>query len=209
MLLSKKKTNEVLDILEKEYPNAECELKHNTPYELLVATILSAQCTDKRVNIVTKELFKKNNTPEIMVELSQSELESIIKTTGFYKNKAKNILDMSRKLLVEHDGEVPNNLDDLVELPGVGRKTANVVLSNIFNVNAIAVDTHVFRVSNRIGIIKSENVLDAEQQLMKRIEKKRWSKAHDLLIFHGRYNCKARKPICEGCCVIDYCKYKK
>lgn len=209
MLLSKKKVSEVLDILEKEYPNAKCELNHKTPYELLVATILSAQCTDKRVNIVTEELFKEYNTPEAILELTQEELENIIKTTGFYRNKAKNILGMSRKLIVEYEGEVPDNREDLVNLPGVGRKTANVVLSNIFKKNAIAVDTHVFRVSNRLGIIKSDNVLDAEKQLMERINENRWSKAHDLFIFHGRYNCKSRNPECENCCVIGYCKYKK
>lgn len=209
MLLSKKKVNEVLDILENEYPDAKCELEHSTPYELLVATILSAQCTDKRVNIVTKELFKKYNTPELMIELNQEGLESIIKTTGFYRNKARNILEMSKKLLIEYGGEVPSSREELVSLSGVGRKTANVVLSNIFKKNAIAVDTHVFRVSNRLGIIKSKDVLDAEKQLMERIDENRWSKAHDLLIFHGRYNCKSRNPLCESCCIVEYCGYKK
>lgn len=208
-LLNKKEVDEVLDILEECYPDAHCELEHNSPFELLVATILSAQCTDVRVNLVTSEMFKKYNKPEDFVELGVENIEKLIKTCGFYRNKAKNIFLTSLKLLGEYNGEVPNTIEELVKLPGVGKKTANVVASTCFGVPAIAVDTHVFRLSNRIGIVKETNVESTELSLQKKIRKDRWTKAHHLLIFHGRRNCFARKPACEECMIKNYCRYYK
>ncbi|QQK07659.1 endonuclease III [Miniphocaeibacter halophilus] len=198
---------EVLNILEKDYPDAKAELNFSTPYELLIATILSAQCTDVQVNKTTAVLFKKYNTPEKMVTLSTDELGKLIKSCGFYKTKSANILSTSRILIENYNSKVPNTMEKLTELPGVGRKTANVVLSNAFNIPSIAVDTHVFRVSNRIGIANADNVEKTEKQLRRRIKKDRWSKSHHILIFHGRRVCKARNPSCEICNVRDYCLY--
>ncbi|WP_077369962.1 endonuclease III [Anaerosalibacter sp. Marseille-P3206] len=205
--LKKSEISEVLKILEEVYPDAKAELNFSNPFELLIATILSAQCTDVRVNKVTKELFKEYKTPEDYLNLSQEELGEKIRSCGFYNNKSKNILGTCEALVSNYDGQVPNTREELIKLPGVGRKTANVVLSNAFSVDAIAVDTHVFRVSNRIGLSSSGNVLDTEKDLMKNIEKSMWSKAHHLLIFHGRRICKARKPKCEICPIIKYCIY--
>lgn len=207
--LKKSEISEVLKILEEVYPDAKAELNFSNPFELLIATILSAQCTDVRVNKVTKELFKEYKTPEDYLNLSQEELGEKIKSCGFYNNKSKNILGTCEALVSNYDGQVPNTREELIKLPGVGRKTANVVLSNAFSVDAIAVDTHVFRVSNRIGLSSSDNVLDTEKDLMRNIEKSMWSKAHHLLIFHGRRICKARKPKCEICPIIKYCIYYK
>ena len=198
-VLSKEEMDEVIGILLKTYPDATVELEHSSTFELLIATILSAQCTDVRVNKITRELFKDYNTPEDFIQLTEEELGEKIKSCGFYKVKSKNILATSRIILEEFNGEVPSTMEELITLPGVGRKTANVVLSNAFGVPAIAVDTHVFRVSNRIGLAGSKNVLDTEKDLMNNIEKNMWSKAHHLLIFHGRRICKARKPLCEKC----------
>lgn len=206
-LLSKAKAVQVLDRLENLYPDAGPELAFNNLFELLIATILSAQCTDVRVNLVTAELFSEYNTPEKILELSVDELGSRIKTCGLYISKAANINGTCRLLLEKYGGQVPGTLEELIALPGVGRKTANVVLSNGFGVPAIAVDTHVFRVSNRIGLAAAETVEKTEQQLMKIIPKARWSHSHHLLIFHGRRCCKARKPECERCSLIDYCRY--
>lgn len=205
--LENKNIDKVIKILGETYPNAECELNFKSPYELLVATILSAQCTDKRVNVVTDELFKEYNTPEKMVSLTEEELGEKIRSCGFYKNKSKNILETSKLIITEHGGEVPKTMEKLVSLPGVGRKTANVVLSNAFGVPAIAVDTHVFRVSNRIGIAHGNTPEQVEQQLMKNIPKNMWSITHHYLIWHGRNICKARKPDCEICPVAPYCEY--
>lgn len=206
---SKKEMDEILDILEEFYPDAQVELNHSNTFELLIATILSAQCTDKRVNIITEELFKEYKTPEEFLTLNQEELGEIIRSCGFYRNKSKNILGTCEMLIEEYGGKVPDTREELVKLPGVGRKTANVVLSNAFSVDAIAVDTHVFRVSNRIGLANSKNVLDTEKDLMKNIKKERWSKAHHLLIFHGRRICKARNPMCQECPLIEHCEYYK
>ena len=208
-VLSKEEMDEVIGILLKTYPDATVELEHSSTFELLIATILSAQCTDVRVNKITRELFKDYNTPEDFIQLTEEELGEKIKSCGFYKVKSKNILATSRIILEEFNGGVPSTMEELITLPGVGRKTANVVLSNAFGVPAIAVDTHVFRVSNRIGLAGSKNVLDTEKDLMNNIEKNMWSKAHHLLIFHGRRICKARKPLCEKCPVKDYCLYYK
>lgn len=199
--------NKILSILEETYPNAKCALNYNSPYELMVSTILSAQCTDIRVNKVTEELFKEYNTPEKIGELTEEELGEKIRSCGFYNNKSKNIIGASKLLIEKYGGKVPNKMEELITLPGVGRKTANVVLSNAFDVPAIAVDTHVFRVSNRIGLAKSKNVEGTELQLMKNIPKKQWTKAHHLLIFHGRNICVARKPKCDICPIKHYCDF--
>lgn len=202
-----KDVNKILDQLEITYPDAKCELNYQTPFELLIATILSAQCTDVRVNKVTEELFKKYNTPEAFAKLSEEEIGMEIKSCGLYKSKSKKIKESSRIICDKFGGQVPRTLEELIELPGVGRKTADVVLSNAFNVDAIAVDTHVFRVSNRIGIVNESNVEKTEFALMKAIPKNRWSHSHHLLIFHGRRICKARKPECEICPISKDCDY--
>lgn len=201
------KNRKVLELLMKEYPDAECELNHKTPFQLLVATILSAQTTDKKVNEVTKELFKKYPTVDEFLLLTKEELEQRIKQIGLYRNKTKNILLMCRQLKDKFNGKVPNTMEELMSLAGVGRKTANVVLSNAFGVPSIAVDTHVFRVSNRIGLANAKNVLDTEKQLQKAIDKELWSLAHHLLIFHGRRCCYARNPNCSECIIQEHCNY--
>ncbi|WP_139905013.1 endonuclease III [Clostridium thermarum] len=205
--MHKKKINAILDILSKEYAGAKCALNFRSPYELLVATILSAQCTDERVNMVTEKLFKVYNTPEKMAELTEEQLGEKIKSCGFYNNKSKNIIAATREILTKHGGEVPRNFDDLVALPGVGRKTANVVMSNAFGVPAIAVDTHVFRVSNRLGLAKGKTPDEVEQGLMKNIPREMWSDAHHYIIWHGRKVCNARKPKCEECSLAPYCEF--
>ena len=208
-ILSKKDIKIVIEKLLERFPDAKAELDHTNPFELLIATILSAQCTDVQVNKTTKPLFEELKTPEDYLKLSEEELGKRIRSCGFYKTKSKNILATCKLLIENFQGEVPGTLEELTTLPGVGRKTANVVLSNVFDTPAIAVDTHVFRVSNRIGLANSKDVLDTEMQLMKNIEKDMWSKAHHLIIFHGRRICKARKPLCEECPISDYCLYFK
>ena len=211
MAKAKKKNREnikkMLDILEQTYPDAECELNYTSAFELLIATILSAQCTDVRVNKVTEKLFKKYNKPEDFAKLSTAEISEEIKSCGLFKSKAQKIKETSVILCSNYGGEVPDNMEELIKLPGVGRKTANVVLSNAFGVDAIAVDTHVFRVSNRIGLVKTDTPEKTEFELMKVLPKKRWSKAHHLIIFHGRRICKARKPECNICPIVEYCDY--
>ncbi len=208
-MIRKKKIEEVLEILDKTYPDAHCELNFNTPFQLLVATMLSAQSTDKTVNKVTDKLFLKYPALEDFLKLDQSQLELEIKEIGLYKNKSKNIKEMCNILNEKFKGKVPDNMEDLVSLPGVGRKTANVVLSNAFGVPAIAVDTHVFRVSNRIGLADAKNVDITEEQLRKNIPMDRWSKAHHLIIWHGRRICLARSPKCDDCPIEKYCRYYK
>ena len=205
--ITKKNTKEILNILNDLYPDAKAELNFENSFELLIATILSAQTTDVQVNKVTSKLFKELKTPEDYLKLNAEELAERIRTIGFYNNKSRNILATCRLLVEKHDSKVPENRDELMSLPGVGRKTANVVISNAFGTPAIAVDTHVFRVSNRIGIANSSTVEETEVDLMKKIDKTMWSKAHHLLIFHGRRMCKARRPICEECPLTEYCKY--
>ena len=202
-----KNVNEILDKLEALYPDAKCELNYTTPFELLIATILSAQCTDVRVNIVTGKMFKKYNTAKEFNKLSLEQIIEDIKTCGLYKSKAEKIKETSRILCENFDGEVPNTLEELITLPGVGRKTAGVVLSNAFNVPAIAVDTHVFRVSNRIGIVHTTTPEKTEFKLMEVIPRNRWSHSHHVLIFHGRRMCKARKPECTECPIKRDCDY--
>lgn len=190
--------------LDKMYQNPVCELQYNTPFELLVAVILSAQCTDKRVNQVTKEMFKTYNTPKDFAFMEQSKLEKLIHSCGFYHNKAKSIISASKDILDRFNGKVPDNFDDLLSLAGVGRKTANVMLSEAFDGDAIAVDTHVLRVSNRVGFIKTDNPLKCEERLMQLFPKNVWSKLHFQMVLFGRYTCKAMKPDCENC-VFNAC----
>ena len=197
----------VLHKLQNMYPDAVSELDYKSPFELLISTILAAQCTDVRVNQVTKELYKKYNKPEDFLSLGEEELGVIIKSCGFYRNKAKNIINTCKILVYEYEGQVPQDREELIKLPGVGRKTANVVISNVFGQAAIAVDTHVFRVSNRLGFAKSNNVEDTEEQLMKNIPKNQWSDAHHWLIYHGRRVCKARRPLCHECALTNECLY--
>ncbi len=201
---------EALDILREIYPEAKPELEFTTPFELLVATMLSAQSTDKQVNKTTRVLFARYNTPEAFANLSAGELEPYIKGCGLYKTKGKNIIATSKLIVEQHGGEVPQDRDALTTLPGVGRKTANVVVSNAFGVPAIAVDTHVFRVANRIGFAEAKDVFNTEKQLMAAIPMELWSIAHHWLIFHGRRVCAARNPRCESCPVRACCmKYMK
>jgi endonuclease-3 len=198
---------EILRILEENYTTAGTELDYTNPFELLIATILAAQCTDKQVNKVTPGLFAKYPGPEEMVTLTEEELGAIVHSCGFYKTKSRNILQTCRILLADYGGQVPDDMESLVKLPGVGRKTANVVMSNAFGKDAIAVDTHVFRVSNRLGLANAKDVLNTEKQLMENIPKNKWSEAHHWLIHHGRRICKARKPDCPNCFLNHVCKY--
>lgn len=202
---SKAWASEVYELLEKQHPTAGPELRFKNNYELLIAVILSAQCTDRRVNKITEVLFKRAPRPEDLAEMSIPEIEEIIHSCGMYKNKAKFIKGSAAMLLSDFGGDVPEKYEDLVTLPGVSRKTANVVRSVGFGEPAIAVDTHVNRVSRRIGLSKGKNVKAVEEDLMKLFDKSRWNKLHHLLIFHGRYVCSARKPDCEKCLLTDYC----
>ncbi len=206
-MLSHEEADKCLDVLEETYPDAKCELEHRSPFELLVATILSAQCTDVRVNKVTGEMFKKYNKPEDFANMDIKTLESLVKECGLYRNKAKNIKASSNVILEEFNGKVPKTIKDLMKLPGVGKKTANVVASTCFGVPAIAVDTHVFRVSNRIGFVSENNVEKTEKALENKIDRDRWTKAHHLFIFHGRRCCTARSPKCQACTIKDFCRY--
>ena len=203
------KENELLYLLEKMHPEAECELSFSTPYQLLVAVILSAQCTDKRVNVVTKDLFRNYPTPEAILTLSQEDLEQEIKSCGFYHNKAKNILAATNIIVERYGGEVPRDRDSLERLPGVGRKTANVVYAVAFGGNAIAVDTHVFRLSHRLGLSKADTPFGVEKDLMSRFPEENWSHLHHLLIHHGRYVCKSQSPQCDKCLLTKDCPYRK
>lgn len=206
----KKLNREILDILYEMYPDAHCELEHETPFQLLIATVLSAQTTDKKVNQVTRKLFSKYKNPQDFATLDYGDLEKEIKEIGLFRNKAKNIVNLSRDLIAKFNGEVPRTHEELMSLPGVGRKTANVVLSNAYGIPALAVDTHVFRVSNRIGLATASNVEETEKQLTKEIPKDEWIKAHHSLIFHGRRICKAQNPNCAQCALASRCReYKK
>ncbi|MBE5744724.1 MAG: endonuclease III [Clostridiales bacterium] len=198
-----------LDLLGERYKDAKPALRYTSPYELLVAVVLSAQCTDERVNKVTAVLFEQYNTPQKMITLSQKELESYIFSCGFYRMKAEHILSASKDILEKHGGEVPDTIEELTSLAGVGKKTANVVYSVAFGGDAIAVDTHVFRVSNRLGLAKGNTPLKVEEGLQKAIPKEDWSKAHHWLIWHGRKICHSRKPDCENCLLQEICDYAK
>lgn len=204
-MFSETAVNEILDRLRTEYPDAECALVHNNLFELIVAVALSAQTTDKSVNKVTPELFAEYPTASALAEASQGDVIEIIKTIGMYKTKSRNIIAMAKALADNFGGEVPCDYDKLVSLPGVGRKTANVVLSVGFGKQRIAVDTHVFRVSNRIGFVEEKDVLKTELALMETLPEDRWTEAHHSLIFHGRRCCSARNPECERCVISDLC----
>jgi endonuclease-3 len=201
---------ELLKRLPAIYPDAHCELVHSNPLELLVATILSAQCTDKRVNMVTPGLFRRCPTAADYAAISQEEIEGLIRSTGFYRNKSKNIRAMAAALLERHGGEVPSTLDSLAALPGVGRKTANVVLGNAFSKNeGIVVDTHVSRLSQRLGLTKFTDPIRIEQDLIKLFPRPSWTDFSHCLIFHGRRRCPARKPDCVQCELNDICPSAK
>lgn len=208
-MLDSENIKKVLKILELQYGNSTTALEYGNTFQLLVSTILAAQSTDKQVNKITKSLFLKYPDAKSFIQMDLDELESRIKSVGLYKNKAKNILASANIITKKYNGIVPRNRDELVKLPGVGRKTANVVLSVGFQYDAIAVDTHVFRVSNRIGLAKASNVEKTEQQLMKNIPKNKWSAAHHWLIWHGRKICKARIPKCNVCPISKYCLFIK
>ena len=202
-------TKAILEILAKDFPNPKSELVFNSPYELLVAVILSAQCTDKRVNTVTPALFDVAPTPEALASLPIETIEDLIRSCGFYHSKATYLKSMAIDLVERYGGNVPQTLDELRTLAGVGRKTANVVYAVAFGGQAIAVDTHVFRVSNRLGIVNANNVLDTEKQLMAAIPPEQWADSHHYILLHGRYVCKAQRPACEKCSVVSLCKYYK
>ena len=201
------KAQSILKELAALYPDARPALKYSSPYELLVAVILSAQCTDERVNKVTEVLFKEHNTPQTMLKLTQEELERYIFSCGFYHNTAAHILSASRDILEKFNGVVPSTLEELKTLAGVGQKTANVVYAVAFGGDAIAVDTHVFRVSNRLGLAEGKTPAKVEEGLCKALPKSEWSKAHHYLIYHGRRVCHSQRPDCENCTLKNLCDY--
>ena len=199
----------ILALLEEAYMGTETALNYSTPFELLVAVIMSAQCTDERVNKITARIFPKYNTPEKMGALSQEQLEEEIRDCGLFRSKAKNLLATCKMLTEEYNSVIPDTVEELMKLPGVGKKTANVVASIVYKVPAIAVDTHVFRVSHRLGLAKGDDPLAVEKELQKAIPKNKWSDAHHWLIWHGRKICKARKPLCSECVLVELCPYKE
>lgn len=207
--MDKKNADKIIKLLDEYIPNPVTELEYNSDFQLLVSVILSAQCTDKRVNIVTKELFKQYKTPQDFANMDLATLERLIHPCGFYHNKAVNIINCSKMIVEKFNGQVPTNFDDLVSLPGVGRKTANVMLIVAFNTPAIPVDTHIFRVSNRLGLTNAKNETECEEQLVKLFADKKelWGKIHHLILLYGRYNCKAINPMCDNCIISQYCKY--
>lgn len=207
--MNKAKRNEIFSRLREANPNPTTELNYSNPFELLIAVILSAQATDVGVNKATAKLFPVANTPESILALGVEGLKSYIKTIGLFNSKAENVIKTCRMLIEKHDGEVPDNRKDLEALPGVGRKTANVVLNTAFGQPAMAVDTHIFRVSNRTGIAPGKNVLEVEQRLMRLVPKEFLMDAHHWLILHGRYTCVARKPRCGACIIEDLCEFKE
>ncbi len=196
-----------LDQIGEMFPAAHCELNHTNPFELIIAVSLSAQCTDALVNKVTKDLFTKYKTPEDYLKVSLEELQNDIRSIGLFRNKAKNIQNLCQMLIEDYGGDIPQDRDELTNLPGVGRKTANVVVSVAFNKPAIAVDTHVERVSKRLGICRwKDTVLEVEKTLMRKVPKEEWSATHHRLIFFGRYHCKAQNPQCPACPLLDLCR---
>lgn len=207
-LISDEDLTKTIEILEEMHPEAGCALEHRDPFELTVAVALSAQTTDVSVNKATPALFAKYPTPQALAEADQNDVMDIIRTIGLYRNKSANIIKLAQKLVSDFGGEVPCDYDSLVSLPGVGRKTANVVLAEGFGVPRIAVDTHVFRVANRIGITDEKDVTATEEELMRRLPEELWIRTHHLLIFHGRKCCSARKPACESCGLCSICLYR-
>ncbi|WP_113884712.1 MULTISPECIES: endonuclease III [Cytobacillus] len=209
-MLNKTQIRYCLDAMGEMFPEAHCELNHSNPFELVVAVALSAQCTDALVNKVTKNLFQKYKTPQDYLDVSLEELQEDIRSIGLFRNKAKNIQNLCRLLLDEYEGVVPRDRDELTKLPGVGRKTANVVVSVAYGVPAIAVDTHVERVSKRLGFCRwKDSVLEVEKTLMKKVPMDEWSITHHRMIFFGRYHCKAQNPQCEVCPLLDLCREGK
>ena len=202
-------TKRILEILAQDFPNPKSELNFNSPFQLLVAVILSAKCTDKRVNMVTPELFAVAPDAASLAALPMEEIQRIIRPCGFYNSKANYLKEMSQDLVTRYGGVVPDDLHELQTLKGVGRKTANVVYAVAFGGQAIAVDTHVFRVSNRLGIVNATNVLDTEKQLMQAIPPQQWADSHHYILLHGRYVCKAQRPNCQACSVSSLCKHYK
>ena len=198
---------QVIAILEEMYPAAGCALVHQDPYQLIISVVLSAQATDVSVNKATPALFAKYPTPSALADADQADVIGLIRAIGLYKTKSANIIKLAQKLEAEYGGEVPSDFDSLVSLPGVGRKTANVVLAEGFGVQRIAVDTHVFRVANRIGLTDAKDVNATEDQLMQRLPEDKWRRTHHLLIFHGRRCCSARKPDCENCRLNELCLF--
>ncbi|GGK24507.1 endonuclease III [Caldalkalibacillus thermarum] len=209
-MLTKKQIRHVLDTIAKMFPDAHCELNHSNPFELTIAVMLSAQCTDQMVNKVTKELFNKYHTPEDYVRVPLEELEQDIRQIGLYRNKAKNIKKMCQILIEKYNGEIPRSREELIQLPGIGRKTANVIMSTAFGYPAIAVDTHVERVTKRLGICRwKDTPLQVEKTLMKKVPKEEWAITHHRLIFFGRYHCKAQNPQCHVCPLFELCREGK
>lgn len=209
-MLTKVQWTNCLDEMERMFPDAHCELVHSNPFELLIATLLSAQCTDALVNKVTPGLFAKYKSPEDFIDVSIEELQNDIRSIGLFRNKAKNIQALSHMLITQFNGEVPPNRDLLTTLPGVGRKTANVVVSVAFDIPALAVDTHVERVTKRLGLCRwKDSVLQVEETIMKKTPKELWSKTHHQLIFFGRYHCKAQNPQCPVCPLLAVCREGK
>jgi endonuclease-3 len=203
----KARSAKIQHILKTTYPDVKTQLRNANPFELLVATILSAQCTDKQVNRVTKDLFNHLKTPQDFASASNEAIEELIRPTGYFRNKAKNIKNCSKSLLEKYDGQVPQSLDELVKLPGVGRKTANVVLGSAFNIPGIVVDTHVARISKRLGLTESNNPVKIEYDLMEIIPREEWNVFSLQLIYFGRAICKARKPVCPTCPLYDLCDF--
>ncbi|WP_303983562.1 endonuclease III [Niallia circulans] len=209
-MLKKDEIRYCLDTMGEMFPEAHCELVHSNPFELVIAVSLSAQCTDALVNKVTKNLFQKYKTPEDYLSVPLEELQNDIRSIGLYRNKAKNIQKLCQMVLEKYNGEIPMDRDELINLPGVGRKTANVVVSVAYNIPAIAVDTHVERVSKRLGICRwKDSVLEVEKTLMKKVPKDEWSVTHHRMIFFGRYHCKAQNPQCEVCPLLALCREGK
>ncbi len=203
----KEKVINILEIFDQLYPGAECSLEYETPLQLLISTQLAAQCTDARVNLVSKELYKKYRGVEDFANAELAELEQDIKPTGFYRNKAKNIIACCKQLLEKHQGKIPDNMEDLLKLPGVGRKTANLVLYEIYGIQGVVVDTHAKRLTNHIGLTKNQDPEKIEYDLQKIVPKERWADFCHKLVFHGRAVCNARKPDCENCKISSFCDY--
>jgi len=208
MSIKRENINQIFSLLQKQYPNPKTSLNYKNTFTLLIAVLLSAQCTDKNVNNVTKKIFKRYYRPGDFVKLGVQRIKKLIKSIGLYNNKAKNIYNLSKQILHKYKGRVPNTFDTLYELPGVGRKTANVILNEAFKKPTIAVDTHIFRVANRTNLACGKNPDEVETNLHKVIPKKYIRKAHHQLLFHGRYTCKARKPLCFECMINKFCKFK-
>ena len=205
--MNKKLCIEIIENLKQTYPDAKCSLDFNTPFEMMVAVMLSAQCTDERVNKVTAEFFPKYNTPKAFADMPLEDIENLIHSCGFYKNKAKNLKLASQKILTEFNGKVPQTMEELMSIPGVGRKSANVIMLEAFNnPQGIAVDTHAKRISNRIGFSSAKEPQKIEQDLLKLFPKKYYYDANHILIWHGRNTCKSQKPNCENCCIKHLCK---